>query len=232
MAYKNRADRLRYQATYRQANRQKLLADQRARREADPEGYQTYMRQWRQDHRAHVAAYDATYRATHTDQIRTQERKHDSENREAVRAKNNTWYQNHAGPVTARIRTRRAANPEPYRARDRKRTKTPRRKAQLSTQRRQRRAAIANAPVNDLTHAQWLEIQAAQHHCCYYCQKRCKGKLTQDHVTPLSQGGSHTLQNVVAACRSCNCRKGAKPPPIAVQMLLLTGAPSRTKKVS
>ncbi|MDB4875733.1 MAG: hypothetical protein JWM41_2179 [Gemmatimonadetes bacterium] len=29
-----------------------------------------------------------------------------------------------------------------------------------------------------------------------------------DHVIPISRGGSHTRENVVPACRSCNSKKG------------------------
>jgi hypothetical protein len=84
-----------------------------------------------------------------------------------------------------------------------------------------RRANKANAPINDLTPAQWRMIQEVQDHCCAYCEKRCKGKLTKDHITPFEKGGSHTLHNIVAACRSCNSRKHTGPPLKAVQPLLL-----------
>jgi hypothetical protein len=53
------------------------------------------------------------------------------------------------------------------------------------------RARKASAPINDLTHAQWLIIQESQRHRCYYCGKRCKGHLTQDHILALVNGGSH-----------------------------------------
>ncbi len=72
-----------------------------------------------------------------------------------------------------------------------------------------RRARLQNAPINDLTLAQWREIQAAWHYRCAYCG--CQPpRLTQDHVIPLSKGGSHTKSNVVPACRSCNNRKQAR----------------------
>lgn len=100
----------------------------------------------------------------------------------------------------------------------------------ILTIRRRRRARKAGAPRNDLTHAQWLEIQEAQDHRCYYCDKRGKGKLTQDHILPLSQGGSHTLHNVIGACRSCNSKKHVGLPPVPVQPLLLTIAPPKSKK--
>lgn len=41
-------------------------------------------------------------------------------------------------------------------------------------------------------------------HRCQYCNGPAENL---DHVTPRSRGGSHTWDNVVAACRSCNTRK-------------------------
>lgn len=69
-----------------------------------------------------------------------------------------------------------------------------------------RRASIMNAPVNDLKASEWREV-LEQYGCCVYCGASDR-KLTQDHVIPLSKGGSHTKTNVVPACRSCNSKKG------------------------
>jgi 5-methylcytosine-specific restriction endonuclease McrA len=44
--------------------------------------------------------------------------------------------------------------------------------------------------------------------CCQYCG--AKGDLTFDHVMPRSRGGRTSWENVVAACASCNLRKGSK----------------------
>jgi 5-methylcytosine-specific restriction endonuclease McrA len=44
---------------------------------------------------------------------------------------------------------------------------------------------------------------------CQYCGRQT-GDLTLDHVIPRSRGGSHTWENLVSACRSCNHRKGGK----------------------
>ena len=45
---------------------------------------------------------------------------------------------------------------------------------------------------------------------CQYCGAR--HELTIDHVTPRSKGGRHVWENVVAACRDCNQRKGNRSP--------------------
>lgn len=44
--------------------------------------------------------------------------------------------------------------------------------------------------------------------CCQYCG--AKGDLTFDHVVPRSRGGITSWENVVAACSTCNLRKGAR----------------------
>lgn len=44
---------------------------------------------------------------------------------------------------------------------------------------------------------------------CQYCGK---GAENLDHVVPRSKGGAHTWENVVAACRRCNVRKGNRTP--------------------
>lgn len=44
---------------------------------------------------------------------------------------------------------------------------------------------------------------------CLYCGKPfADAALTRDHVVPRSRGGSDRWDNVVAACRRCNHRKG------------------------
>lgn len=161
--------------------------------------------------------------------------------RQAYRLANKSLFLSRAN---ARQRARRQANPASFRANEQRYRETHKTEiaargkawheshpAQVAAKGKRRRAHEKQAPVNDLTHAQWLEIQAAQDHRCYYCQKRCKGRLTQDHIIPLSKGGSHTLHNVIGACHSCNARKNTNAPPIPVQPLLLTvAAPKPHKK--
>lgn len=89
-----------------------------------------------------------------------------------------------------------------------------------------RRARKASAPIVDLSDAQWHEILTAFQYRCAYCQRRAK-ELTQDHITPVGPEGSHTVHNIVPACRSCNAKKQRNSPPKPVQPLLLTIAPAR-----
>ena len=72
------------------------------------------------------------------------------------------------------------------------------------------RARKANAPINDLTAAQWAMLKERYNFSCAYCGERVP-VLTQDHVLALSRGGNHTMANVVPACKSCNSRKHTTP---------------------
>jgi hypothetical protein len=45
---------------------------------------------------------------------------------------------------------------------------------------------------------------------CYWCGKRRRAQL--EHLTPLSRGGTHDIENLQASCRSCNAKKHDKTP--------------------
>jgi 5-methylcytosine-specific restriction endonuclease McrA len=56
---------------------------------------------------------------------------------------------------------------------------------------------------------------------CMYCGSvHADHRLTRDHVVPISKGGRDIWSNVVAACRSCNTRKGCRTPERASMPLL------------
>lgn len=50
------------------------------------------------------------------------------------------------------------------------------------------------------------EVFRRDQHRCQYCGS--PKRLTLDHVIPRSKGGTHTWDNVVAACERCNTTKG------------------------
>lgn len=48
---------------------------------------------------------------------------------------------------------------------------------------------------------------------CQYCQRRLpRSELNLDHVTPRTQGGTSTWENVVCSCHECNRLKGGRTP--------------------
>jgi 5-methylcytosine-specific restriction endonuclease McrA len=50
-------------------------------------------------------------------------------------------------------------------------------------------------------------VFARDGHRCQYCDGPAE---SIDHIVPRSRGGQHVWENVVAACRRCNLRKGSR----------------------
>ena len=56
---------------------------------------------------------------------------------------------------------------------------------------------------------------------CLYCAMRFPTRdLTRDHITPISQGGLDSWNNVATACRRCNNYKGGRTPEQAAMELV------------
>lgn len=80
--------------------------------------------------------------------------------------------------------------------------------ARKSTHKRRLAKFHSSSPAT-LTRREWEEIVSLYGSLCAYCEKLIPNP-TQDHLIPLSKGGSHTADNIVPACLSCNSSKGNK----------------------
>jgi 5-methylcytosine-specific restriction endonuclease McrA len=64
-------------------------------------------------------------------------------------------------------------------------------------------------------------IFARDNNQCQYCGKRyATTELSLDHITPRSQGGQSTWENIVCSCLSCNVKKGGRTPKQAHMTLI------------
>lgn len=54
--------------------------------------------------------------------------------------------------------------------------------------------------------AEWLELCELFGGVCLSCLQ--SGKLTRDHVVPVSVGGTNDIENIQPLCQSCNSAKG------------------------
>lgn len=80
----------------------------------------------------------------------------------------------------------------------------------LSAYSRKRRDRELGAEGSHTT-KQWERLKSEYKYLCACCKKvEPEIKLTEDHIIPLSKGGSDYIWNIQPLCRSCNSRKHTK----------------------
>lgn len=125
-------------------------------------------------------------------------------NAEAVKERARAYYHAHADECRERgLAWRRANGPrlrEYFRAYRIKNVAAVRLKERNYEHRRR-----ANTIQSDVTPAAWAERVAEFGGRCAYCATF--GPTEMEHIMPVSRGGTHTMDNLVPACRSCNASK-------------------------
>lgn len=65
--------------------------------------------------------------------------------------------------------------------------------------------------VGSHTFGEWENLRKQYGNVCLMCGKsEPQIKLTEDHIIPLSKGGSDFIENIQPLCLSCNVRKHTK----------------------
>lgn len=73
-----------------------------------------------------------------------------------------------------------------------------------------RRARLLEADGSH-TLGEWEHLKAQYNWTCPCCGRRePEISLTEDHVIPLSRGGSNNIENIQPLCKECNCAKATK----------------------
>jgi 5-methylcytosine-specific restriction endonuclease McrA len=219
MPHKDREKYLAYKRAYYKAHREAILAQQQSQYPAKRDYAIQKSRDWYSGHREQTLERQRLYRQAHKEKIKQAARLWRGKKTEQTRQKEKDWRIDHRDDVNANNRKSYAKQGrEIHNIQQRVWRKANPEKAHAYVA--SRRATKKRAPLNDLDAAQWTAITTHYGHRCVYCGRKM-ARLTQDHLTPLSQGGSHTASNVVPACQSCNSKKGTRKPLLPVQPLLL-----------
>jgi|688.fasta_scaffold182956_2 5-methylcytosine-specific restriction endonuclease McrA len=70
---------------------------------------------------------------------------------------------------------------------------------------RKRKSRMAGVGVLHISAKDWNRLVARHHGKCFYCG--ASGRMSMDHVVPISRDGRHSIGNVLPACITCNSSK-------------------------
>jgi 5-methylcytosine-specific restriction endonuclease McrA len=175
------------------ANIEKYRDTQRKYTEANKEHYQGLKRAHQ---KAHPENYDESlrkYRETHCTEINARARERRQQNLEHYREIGRKSRDKHSEERNAYQREYGKANRD---------------KLTLFTNIRRARKLAAKG---SHTNKEWQALKAFYGYRCLCCGKsEPEVKLTRDHVIPLTQGGTDSIDNVQPLCARCNSKKNNK----------------------
>ncbi len=130
-----------------------------------------------------------------------------SKNKSYFKEKDAKWLKLNAHKNRERSRIWRINNLQLARSMDKRYKKNNKEKVSFDTIKRRRR----KTSLGEFTFKEWEHIKKLYKYTCLSCKKtKPHIKLTQDHVIPISKGGSNSAENIQPLCRVCNCKKGTK----------------------
>jgi len=195
------------------------------------DGYKSRCRDcWNAQSRAEYAASSDKYRETqrkyveaNKEHYRELKRAHQKANPERYDEALRKYRESHREEINSKARERRQQDLEHYREIGRdsyERHAEERRKYSLEYYKRfpeksvaatNRRRALKLSAEGTHTEEEWEELKAFYDFKCLRCGKQEPDiKLTRDHIIPLTQGGSDSIDNVQPLCARCNSKKNNK----------------------
>ena len=161
----------------------KVCLNKQTRERRVPGQQSEYSRRWREQN----PGYAKDYYAQHREEIIAYGQKY-RENNPTYRA---DYYERNKERAGQQSAAWLAANPE--------------RSKEIARGYRARR----NVALGSHTEEQWQELCRLYGLRCLCCGKT-DSLLTQDHIVPLSKGGSDNIDNIQPLCKPCNSRKSTK----------------------
>jgi 5-methylcytosine-specific restriction endonuclease McrA len=223
-----KADAIWHRATqkahYYQENREEISVYWKTFYQENKERVDEKNKKWQTAHVKEFQAYRQGYYLKNKEKLSLQTALNYQAHREERISHQKKWYSVNKLTLKVYFRLHYLANRERILEKNRQWQKE--HPVEMAGYRHKRQWHIETNGLNDLTTAQWHEIQAVHKFRCAYCGKKPR-RLTMDHITPVIYGGRHTASNIVPACRSCNSRKGKRGPLSPIQPLLFTLSPPK-----
>ena len=134
------------------------------------------------------------------------QKKYREENKEKIKKSKSEYYQNNKEKIEEHKKIYRLNNKDKV-AKWHKNVQNKNKEKYLEDRRKysQKRRAILNGLDNDFTEEDWLYCKEYFNYSCAYCGNT--NNLTQEHVIPVTKGGSYSKNNIIPACTACNCSK-------------------------
>lgn len=168
-----------------------------------------YKRRWARENREKMREFHRRSRERHRESINAKARAKQKEHPEIARRRVAEWRKANPERNKAIRDVWRAANPEKVSATNKRYTATSRSRENRVRLQRNRELRVAGVPGRGISRHQWRRSLAGALGLCAYCN--CGGRLTLDHIDPISKGGEHDIENAAVACNRCNSSKGDTP---------------------
>ena len=164
------------------ANRERVREVKRAWKKRNPDKVAANNRRYAAAHPEKIAAKWKRHQAAFPDKCAARTAKYRDKNREKVNAALRAWFQTPEGKA-----------------------------ARVNGERRRR---VRKMGCDAIATAKQVSELLTNARGCFYCEAPfgAGNAPTVDHVVPLARGGAHSVDNLVAACGTCNARKGTMLP--------------------
>jgi hypothetical protein len=173
-------------------------AEEFSHSESSSDGLNSYCKECR-------AALTRQHYTDHIEVYRERARTAGPARRQKYRSSRQEWYNRHRVERNAWRRVYWAANRQKLMEAT---ADWARRHPEEISEKNRRRYARSRGVTPELTVGEWSALLAAYGLRCAYCRKALGSRVTLDHMIPLSRGGTHSLDNIVPACLTCNSSKG------------------------
>ncbi|AXH72170.1 MAG: HNH endonuclease [Siphoviridae sp. ctdc_1] len=177
-------------------------------REKNRDRYLQNCKNYYSENREEISLKSAVYRSENKEQIRRSDEKYRSQNRDKKNAQQKFYRSQNKDVISERNRKYKLENPEKIKQKNRNYVARNPEKARLwAVNNQHKRRSYKKSSLKSSELKEWL---VSQPKVCLYCRCECEQNFHIDHITPLSKGGLHEIQNLTISCEWCNCHKSNK----------------------